>query len=130
MNSGEPMVRPPELYESKRSGLGFYGSYPRYLTNVGGILYFTADDGQSGQELWKSDGTEPGTVRVKDIWSGTYPMSISESPLSLTNVDALFFSAPMMARAEESSGTSDGTRPVPSALRISDPVFLAHHRAI
>ena len=40
------------------------------LTDVGGTLFFTADDGIHGRELWKSDGTEAGTVLVKDIDPG------------------------------------------------------------
>lgn len=48
-------------------------SNPGSLTNVEGTLFFTADDGEHGTELWKSDGTESGTVLVKDIFSGTYP---------------------------------------------------------
>ena len=35
-----------------------------------GVLYFVADDGISGYELWKSDGTGAGTVLVKDIEPG------------------------------------------------------------
>ena len=32
------------------------GHNPKYLTNVGGTMFFTAFDGTNGYELWKSDG--------------------------------------------------------------------------
>lgn len=47
-------------------------SLPTQLTNYNGALYFVADDGQNGRELWKSNGTEAGTVMVKNIHEGTY----------------------------------------------------------
>ena len=34
------------------------------LTVVGEYLFFTADDGETGQQLWISDGTEAGTTMV------------------------------------------------------------------
>jgi ELWxxDGT repeat protein/cysteine-rich repeat protein len=34
---------------------------------VNGTLFFWATDGMTGFELWKSDGTAPGTVLVRDI---------------------------------------------------------------
>ncbi len=37
---------------------------------VDNTLYFMASDGTHGRELWKSDGTEAGTVMVKDVWPG------------------------------------------------------------
>ena len=37
---------------------------------VGGRLAFLADDGLSGLELWSSDGTEAGTIRVSEIRPG------------------------------------------------------------
>ncbi len=43
-------------------------SNPSYLTVVGGTLYFAADDGSHGEELWKTDGTT--TTLVQDINSG------------------------------------------------------------
>ncbi|HEY2840050.1 MAG TPA: ELWxxDGT repeat protein, partial [Pirellulales bacterium] len=39
---------------------GGANSFPRYLTNVNGTLFFTAGDfhpGYAGVDLWKSDGT-------------------------------------------------------------------------
>lgn len=37
---------------------------------LGGFVYFAADDGTSGIELWKTDGTPGGTTLVKDINPG------------------------------------------------------------
>ena len=38
-----------------------------HFTRMNGMLYFMADNGVTGMELWKSDGTTAGTVLVKDI---------------------------------------------------------------
>ena len=42
------------------------GSHLDSLTDVEGTLFFGATDRTHGDELWKSDGTEAGTVMVKD----------------------------------------------------------------
>jgi ELWxxDGT repeat protein len=50
-------------------------SDPDYLVALGSTLYFRANDGTDGTELWKSDGTSAGTVMVKDIYpsGSSYP---------------------------------------------------------
>jgi ELWxxDGT repeat protein len=49
---------------------GGNGGLPQYLTTVGDVVYFTADDGVHGRELWTSDGTEAGTYMVHEFVSG------------------------------------------------------------
>lgn len=87
---------------------------PSELTNVNGTLYFAADDGAQGQELWKSDGTQAGTVLVKDIDTGSlYGSPASSWVRDLTNVNGtLFFAAQDSTHGSElwkSDGTAAGT---------------------
>ncbi len=88
-----------------------FATYPWSLDAVtlAGLAYFVASDGVSGAELWKSDGTEAGTVRVKDICPGSCP----SAPLFLTPVGStLFFTADDGAHGRElwkSDGTEAGT---------------------
>jgi ELWxxDGT repeat protein len=88
---------------------GHIGSAPKNFTNVGGMLYFSASETNSGIELWKSDGTTAGTVRVRDIFPGQTP----SNPSSLTNVlGTLYFGATTAARGFQlwkSDGTDAGT---------------------
>lgn len=66
------------------------GSNPTDLINVNGKLFFLADDGVNGIELWVSDGSSSGTVRVSNLVAGTGDGGIS----SLASVgDVLCFSA-------------------------------------
>src|SRR5262249_304091 len=77
-------------------------SKPRNFTDVNGTVFFTATDG-AGDTLWKSDGTEAGTVPVSNVFS----------PGNLTNVDGtLFFTANDGVHGNElwkSDGTAGGT---------------------
>lgn len=65
-------------------------SNPRELISVGNTLYFTADDNIHGRELWKSDGTEEGTVMVLENTEGEdgsyiYPIAVVDNKLYLVD---------------------------------------------
>jgi ELWxxDGT repeat protein len=87
------------------------GSWPTNLTAVGPKVFFDADDGASGEELWSSDGTLEGTARVKDIAPGPD----GSFPDELLNVgDAAYFAAEQSGdhvALWRSDGTAAGTLP-------------------
>ena len=73
--------------------------------SVGDTIYFLAEDELHGRELWKSDGTETGTVIVKDIFPGKIEGFIS----NLINVNGtVFFLANDGVNGKE-LWTTDGT---------------------
>jgi ELWxxDGT repeat protein len=63
---------------------GSAASSPRYLTEMGGRVYFSAHDGATGRELWRSDGTPGGTVQVAELRRG----SVGSNPRELTALPA------------------------------------------
>ena len=110
----------PELWKSDGTQAGTFlvqdivggtgNSNPLYLTESGGLLYFSASTQSPPEhrELWVSDGTQDGTYLLKDVWNGS-----SSSPRSLTDVDGRLF---FVATGSEGSFrvgaelyTSDGT---------------------
>ena len=74
------------------------------------LMYFAADDGIHGNELWRSDGTDAGTFMVKDIEPGT----ASSNPYNITAANGkIYFSATTSTYGEEpwvSDGTQSGTQ--------------------
>jgi ELWxxDGT repeat protein len=76
---------------------------------LGDTLIFRASDGRAGYELWRSDGTEPGTTLIKDIWPGRH----ESFPNTLTTFgDDVFFGAADPEHGEElwkTDGTTEGT---------------------
>ena len=99
----------PSLYMVKDINLIGIGSYPKYLTESDGRLYFSADDPIHGNELWVSDGTTDGTLMVTDIYPGTD----SSSPEGLIACNTfVYFSADDGIHGRElwvSDGTESGT---------------------
>ncbi len=86
-----------------------HDSWPDFLTNVNGTLYFRADDGVSGFELWKTDGTVSGTDLVRDLYPGSGDSFVHN--LTYFN-NALYFTADDGVHGYElwkSDGTVAGT---------------------
>ncbi len=86
-------------------------------------IFFTADNGNNGIELWKTNGFGLGTTMVKDINSGFN----NSNPTELTLVDnVLYFTAYDSTTAAtelfQSDGTNMGTIILNSA--ISNPEWL------
>ncbi|HGY91955.1 MAG TPA: HYR domain-containing protein, partial [Planctomycetes bacterium] len=82
---------------------------PAELTDLDGLLVFSASDGVQGEELWASDGTAAGTVLVADIRSGAD--GSQPSGLAVRN-GILWFSADDGVDGREpwvSDGTAGGT---------------------
>ena len=95
------------------------GSRINNLTEFDGQLFFSANDGIAGQELWVSDGTAEGTQLLKDINTTDNPYGRDNSPLgsslsSFTELNSqLFFVANDGITARElwvSDGTAEGTQ--------------------
>ena len=102
-NDGTYMVK--DINSEGSSFSGYYYSY-YHTSTVGEILYFTANDGIHGVELWRSNGTNDGTYMVKDIFPGV----ARSNPKYLSTIgETLYFTAEDALRGHNSLWRSDGT---------------------
>lgn len=81
-----------------------------------GGLYFSADNGQVGEELWKSDGTRDGTTLLKDIAQS----GAASEPSAFFRVgERVLFAAETPAEGRElwrTDGSASGTELVQATL--------------
>ncbi|MBS1778573.1 MAG: T9SS type A sorting domain-containing protein [Bacteroidetes bacterium] len=87
-----------------------YLGVQKILTVYNGRLYFAANDGLKGNELWSTDGTDTGTHMVKDINPGIDP---SDPINPYFYKGKLYFSANVTGTGRElwiTDGTTAGTK--------------------
>ncbi|NDC64082.1 MAG: hypothetical protein EBZ59_08900, partial [Planctomycetia bacterium] len=99
------------------------GSMPADFTVIGQTAFFSADDGQAGTELFRTDGTSAGTIRILDL----NPGAEGSFPRELTAVGGtLFFLADVDSLGSQlfrSDGTAAGTVRVEDVGSGSGPVL-------
>ena len=106
-HSGDGTEMTADIYPGPKS------SNPKYLVKTDHCMYFQANDGVHGVELWRSDGTTLGTYLLKDI----YPGIGSSNPSYLTEYyDRIYFQA------------DDGTHG--AELWVTDGTFLNTYRLV
>jgi ELWxxDGT repeat protein len=104
------MVR--DIGAGSKPGAGYWQSNERWAVAMGHRLYFTGNDADHGEELWRSDGTAAGTSLVADIDPGPG----SSTPDGLTAIgDTLYFTADDGSGRKlwRSDGTAAGTAQIP-----------------
>lgn len=86
-----------------------FGYLKDWIATADGLFLFQADDGPHGPELWASDGTEAGTILVRDF----HPGATGGQPIELTELaDTVYFSVDTDAHGYElwrTDGTPAGT---------------------
>ena len=89
-------------------------SDPRFIGRIEQTALFTATDPFGGSELWRSDGTAAGTVRVKDIAIG----AASANPDQFAVVGGVAYFSAKTAGNDTELWRSDGT--TAGTFRVAD----------
>lgn len=93
------------------------GTYPIGMAVLNGSVYFNAYDGVNGTELWRSDGTESGTILVKDINPGDY----GSAPIWIIAVNKTLYFSAFHAKYGRELWRSDGTAAGTMLVKDVDP---------
>jgi ELWxxDGT repeat protein len=105
--------------------VGRYGATTRFpldhMENIGGTLFFAADDDIHGVELWRSDGTRRGTTLVRDINPGGRGSYGSPGSLTRFGGALYFFANDGDAVHAYELWRSDGTRRGTKLVRDINP---------
>lgn len=70
---------------------GYSLNYNFEVFTSGDDSYLVADDGVSGRELWRTDGTEDGTFRVSDINTTSFKYGLDNNPIMFALDQNVYF---------------------------------------
>jgi ELWxxDGT repeat protein len=101
--AGSAAIEPLER-RSLLSAFATADGRPNTPFEFAGHVYFVANDGFRGQEMWRTDGTAAGTILLKDITPGPGSTRFTE-PVSFDG--SMYFFA--NNKLWKSDGTTDGT---------------------
>jgi uncharacterized repeat protein (TIGR01451 family) len=104
-------------------------SRPEDITAIGDLLYFSADSAV-GRELYKSDGTEAGTVLIKDIYPGTdglgTPFRSNPTDFTALGGSVYFFTEHFDEFGQSELWKTDGTEAGTVQVKNLNPVERAN----
>jgi ELWxxDGT repeat protein len=104
------------------------GSLISEFVEYNGIMYFWADDGVHGIELWRTDGTTLGTYMVQDFVTGAEGACASTTnPIVKGQFNNLFFAAKSTAEGLELAsfdGFSITQLPLPNGIIDTNPTQI------
>ena len=140
----------PDIHLVKDIRLGSSSSNPENLTYIAPYLLFFAYTDDEGRELWRSDGTNPGTFMVKESVPGYYGVGYNGSKIQSVLVNGILYYDAFTPNKYvsdsiyqgglelwRSDGTEDGTYLVkdltptyvtPYGASWSDPAHLTYFR--
>jgi len=123
LRADEDEPGPVELWITHGTGpqtervFGFADALEQLTRAAGGRLLFAGNDGETGSELWATDGTSLGTIRVKDINA----RAADSSPIPLAaRENTLLFAADDGEHGRE-LWTSDGTEAATKLVKELNP---------
>lgn len=102
---------------------------PNSVNVIDTFLYFTANDGTHGREMWRSDGSQSGTQMIKDIIPGK--SSTTVVTVGTVNGKTIFIASDNNNGYEPwvTDGTANGTQMLkdvyvgpPSSLNTNSPI--------
>jgi ELWxxDGT repeat protein len=105
-SAGTVLVK--DINPGANDAIGEFIDNPAYYAVFNGKLYFGANNGVNGNELWSSDGTESGTKLVRDIDTGSF----NSYPNEFEVHNGVLYFAARAAQGEElwkTDGTTAGT---------------------